>query len=134
MRTSTGGCVCGAVRYEALGDPSTSMICHCRTCRRAAGSPLVAWVTFEKPAFRLTRGKPREFHSSPGVRRTFCAACGTPLTYQTAESPATIDVTTCSLDEPGAFPPRYHSWLRHRVSWMALGDDLPRFEEARTRS
>ena len=110
-----GGCLCGAVRYQVRGKPTNTMICHCRTCRRATGSPVVAWLTFAKADFEVTTGALAEFRSSPPVRRGFCGTCGTPLTYSHRESPDSIDVTTCSLDEPQAFPPTHHSWLSDDV-------------------
>ena len=48
-----GGCLCGAIRYHVRGQPTHSMICHCRTCRKAAGSPVVAWLTLPLASRRL---------------------------------------------------------------------------------
>src|SRR5262249_53958586 len=117
--------------YRAGGVPSNTMVCHCRTCRRVAGAPVVAWVTFSRDEFEFTAGKPVEFSSSDPVRRTFCGACGTPLTYVHADAPATIDITTATLDDPEAFPPTHHSWLRDGVKWVHFGDGLPTFQEWR---
>ena len=126
-----GGCFCGTIRYEAAGQPSNMMVCHCATCRRVAASPVVAWVTFERARFAFVKGDPASFHSSAPVTRTFCRDCGTPLTYAHADSPATVDVATCSLDRPDAFPPTHHSWLSHDVAWVRFGDGLPAFPEFR---
>ena len=131
MQVIEGGCFCGAIRYRARGVPSNTMVCHCQTCRRVAGSPVVAWVTFARDQFAFTAGNPAEFASSAPVRRTFCSACGTPLTYSVADSPATIDITTCSLDNPDAFPPTHHSWLSHDLAWVRFGDNLPTFPQWR---
>jgi hypothetical protein len=60
---SEGGCLCGAIRYHVYSQPTYSMICHCRTCRKAAGSPVVAWLTFPLDRFSFVRGAPAEFHS-----------------------------------------------------------------------
>ena len=124
-----GGCLCGAIRYIAHGSPTYSMICHCTSCRKSAGAPVVAWVTFPTNNFSFHRGAPVEFNSSPPVTRTFCGACGTPLTYTHVERPSEIDVTTCSLDDPAAFPPSHHSWLSDNVSWVRFGDHLPAYAE-----
>lgn len=133
-RILEGGCLCGAVRYRATGEPTNSMICHCRTCRRAAASPVVAWVTFPLAQFEFTRGRPFEFRSSPPVRRTFCGTCGAPLTYEHSKHPSSIDVTTCSLDEPQSCPPTHHSWLSDDIAWVRFGDGLPVFSESRNDS
>ena len=109
------------------------MICHCQTCRRAAGSPVVAWLTFATADFRFSKGKPVGFSSTPPVRRTFCGSCGTPLTYARVDAPDSIDVTTCSLDDPQAFPPTHHSWLSDDVAWVRFGDGLPAFRQSRPR-
>jgi hypothetical protein len=126
-----GGCLCGAVRYRIRAKPTNTMICHCRTCRRATGSPVVAWLTFANADFEVTMGTLAEFRSTPPVRRGFCGTCGTPLTYSHRESPDSIDVTTCSLDEPQAFPPTHHSWLSDDVGWVRFDDGLPAFQESR---
>ena len=126
-----GGCICGVIRYRVSGNPTNSMVCHCQTCRRVAASPVVAWVTFPTVQFELLQSQPAEFHSSQPVRRTFCAACGTPLTYEHSDSVGFIDVTTCSLDNPELFPPTHHSWLTHDVAWVRFGDGLPTFQEWR---
>jgi hypothetical protein len=131
MQIVEGGCFCGAVRYRAAGKPTNSMVCHCGTCRRVAASPVVAWLTFPKLQFDLTQGRLSEFRSTEPVRRTFCGSCGTPLTYERASSPAFVDVTTCSLDNPEAYPPTHHSWLSHDIAWVRFGDGLPTFQQSR---
>jgi hypothetical protein len=107
------------------------MICHCRTCRRAAASPVVAWVTFPIAQFEVLRDNRSAFRSSEPVRRTFCAACGTPLTYEHRDSLGFVDITTCTLDNPELFPPTHHSWLSHDLVWVRFGDGLPTFGESR---
>jgi hypothetical protein len=107
------------------------MMCHCQSCRRVAAAPVVAWVTFPLAQFQLLRGHPTEFDSSEPVRRTFCGACGTPLTYEHRDRAGFVDVTTCSLDDPSLFPPTHHSWLSHDVAWVRFGDGLPAFQQSR---
>jgi len=122
-----GGCVCGAVRYQLRGQPTNSMLCHCQTCRKAAGAPIVAWLTFAVEQFSVVRGAPAEYRSSAPVVRTFCSSCGTPLTYVHADRPAEVDVTTCSLDDPDACPPTHHSWVRDSPRWLHCNDGLPAY-------
>lgn len=131
MQSVEGGCLCGEIRYRATDRPTDSMVCHCQTCRRAAASPVVAWVTFPRNQFQFIRGRPSEFRSSHPVRRTFCPSCGTPLTYEHSDSPSSIDVTTCSLDDPRLFPPTHHSWLSHDIDWVRFGDGLPTYPQSR---
>jgi len=130
-RPIEGGCFCGAVRYASDAPPTNAMICHCRSCQRAVGAPAVPWVTFRTAGFRFTAGEPQRFRSSAPVLRGFCGACGTPLTYEHAERPAEIDITTATLDEPKAFPPKYHAQLVDAVDWLKFGDGLPAYREWR---
>src|SRR2546421_13119826 len=88
-----GGCLCGAVRYRVYGQAYGITHCHCKTCRRASGAPFVTWAGFDADKFTFTTGQPASHASSAHVMRTFCKRCGTPLTYQRADLPGSIDVT-----------------------------------------
>jgi hypothetical protein len=90
---------------------------------------VVAWVTFERKRFALREGRARELPFHAPVTRTFCRDCGTPLTYAHADSPETIDVATCTLDDPTRSRRHHHSWLSHDLSWVRFGDGLPTFQE-----
>ncbi len=124
MTSAEGGCLCSAVRYRVGGTPSYSIVCHCNTCRKACGAPSVAWLTFARHEFQLLRGTPRAFNSSPGVLRKFCETCGTALTFESERYPASIDVTTASMDDAGLFPPTREVWLEHKIVWEAPNSQL----------
>ena len=131
---ATGGCLCGAVRYEARGDGGFhATLCHCASCRRASGAPVVAWVSFPAARFRFTRGEPRCFRSSAQVERAFCGDCGSPLTYRHDTLPDEIDVTTATLDDPSAHPPEDQTWTSERIGWMDGAHALHGFPRARSR-
>ena len=123
----SGGCLCGAVRYEVGGPASHLCYCHCNSCRRASGSPLVAWGTFVRTGWQVVSGELCEYRSSPAVLRGFCARCGGALTYSHAERAAEIDVTLASLDEAGTLAPQMHVWVADKLPWVAIDDGLPRF-------
>ena len=122
-----GGCLCRAVRYRVDGGPIVTSLCHCRSCRLAAGAPSVAWVIFRSSEFRFSAGQPARFHSSPVVIRTFCSLCGTALTYQRDTEPDTVDVTTASLDSPDDFAPTREIWIAHKLTWEQLNNTLPQY-------
>ena len=126
-----GGCLCGAVRYQVDGDPIASGICRCVTCRRTASAPQLPFAGFPRAAFSVTRGTPARYRSSPHVERGFCGRCGSPLNYSNDQDPATLDIMTCSLDDPDAVPPTYSVWLSHKVSWDPAAETLPAFDESR---
>ncbi|MCJ2095636.1 GFA family protein [Methylobacterium sp. J-072] len=127
----TGGCYCGAIRYEARAEPFHETICHCTDCRRIVGAAQVAWFSVPRSAFRFVAGTPTAFRSSPAVLRRFCGTCGTSLTYEAESAPDEIDNTTASLDEPGRVPPKDHTRVGSKVSWDPVGNGLPAFSGAR---
>jgi hypothetical protein len=122
-----GGCLCGAIRYRIAGTPIALTICHCRTCRMAAGAPTVAWTDVFSRDFRWLSGAPTEHESSPGVLRGFCGRCGTPLSYRRTAQPDRIDLTTLSLDRPQDFAPTKEIWVSHRIAWEAIDPALPQY-------
>lgn len=124
-----GGCLCGRIRYRIQAEPAFSATCQCRSCRKACAAAIVPWIHLDSADFSYTDGTPLEYQSSSLVTRTFCGHCGTPLTYRKESYGRMLDVTTCSLDDPDAFPPAAHLWASHKLHWIELGDGLPRFEE-----
>lgn len=126
-RTATGGCLCGAVRYEADVEAGIADWCHCSTCRRSTGSVAVAWVQVAPGAFRLVRGTPSVHASSPTGRRHFCGTCGSPL-IMTDTDGRSVGILVGSLDDPAAVRPTAHGFDAERVGWVEIADDLPRFE------
>jgi hypothetical protein len=117
MQINQGGCLCSAIRFRISGEPVFSVVCHCASCRRANSASAVAWLTFDRGQVDMLSGHPHIYRSSQGVIRQFCGTCGSQLSYETAESPTTIDITTASLDNPALFPPTSEVWLEHRVTW-----------------
>jgi hypothetical protein len=120
----TGGCQCGAVRYELLVASDHASICHCRMCQKASGGPFVAFARVKKGQLRWTRGVPSVFRSSSLVERGFCSTCGTPLTYNFLDRPS-ISVTVGSLDDPEAVRPELQYGVEGTLSWFATLPSLP---------
>jgi hypothetical protein len=128
--TYEGGCLCGALRYRVSGPAHHLCYCHCVSCRRAAGATMVAWGTFARAGFTLTRGTLSEHRSSDPVVRGFCCACGGALTYRHTARPQEIDVTLASLDAAAQFAPTMHVWVADKLPWVVLADGLPQFAAA----
>lgn len=99
----TGGCQCGAVRYNALGDDFHGSICHCRMCQKQFGSYFGAFVTFNANKVKWTRGQPSHFQSSTVAKRGFCKNCGTPLTFEW--NGGDISLSIGSFDAPHKIVP-----------------------------
>ncbi len=125
----SGGCYCGAIRYEATGEPFNATNCHCSICRGTTGAPFVSWFSVRPHAFRIVRGKPERFHSSETGVRGFCRRCGTQLTFQMSGLDE-IDITTASLDDPEQVPPSDNVRTSSRLVWV-VPDGLPEYREAR---
>lgn len=129
--THPGGCMCGAVRFEATGAPRFVANCHCHDCRRATGAAFSTWVGF-KSSQLVWSGAPRAvYERSPGVRRGYCARCGTPLSYEGARWPGEIHLTIGSFDTPDAFTPSGSAFADEALAWVrhgqgeSAGDDGP---------
>lgn len=124
-----GGCHCGAIRYEAEGEPHHSTLCHCTDCRRNAGAPMVCWTLFSNEHFRVTQGEATVYASSEHGRRHFCPACGTGLFYTNEQIfPNQTDIQSATLDTPEALPPSAQIQVAERIAWMKDAGSLPAFE------
>ena len=127
-----GGCLCGAVRYEAEGPVTETTICHCTICRRASGAPLVAWFTVPLSRFRLRSGSVSHHRSSARAVRGFCGDCGSALTFVLDDEPDLIDVTIATLDDPESVAPVDHIHTSSQIGWLKACDGLPRHAEGRS--
>lgn len=92
---------------------------------------MVAWGTFARARFEITKGTLAEYTSSPQVWRGFCADCGTSITYRHAKRPEEIDVTLVTLDDPAALEPAAHIWVQDKLPWVNINDGLPAFQQYR---
>ena len=126
--TEPGRCLCGTVRFEAAGAPLWVAHCHCPSCRRTTGAAVATFVGVAREQFNYSAGAPRIFNSSPGVRRSFCGDCGTPLTYEADNHPGEVQVHISTFDGPEAVPPQLHVYFADAIPWLHLDDHLPRHD------
>ena len=122
-----GGCLCGAVRYRAEGEPVNARVCHCRLCQKAIGAAFNARLLFRRDDVSLA-GPVQTFNSSPEVKRGFCPSCGTTV-FSAREALGLIGLTSASLDDPSVFQPTMHIWTSSRQPWLKLDDGLPQYPE-----
>jgi hypothetical protein len=124
-----GGCQCGAVRYEAAGEPLHHALCHCNDCRASAGAPAVAWIAFAEDAVTVTQGATATYEGKSGAGRQFCPTCGTGLFYTNAAVlPGLVDVQSATLDSVADEAPQVHIQVAERLEWMTRLGELPEFE------
>lgn len=115
----TGGCQCGAVRFqaEALGRAS---LCHCRMCQKAFGG--IGGLLVSVQGLTWTRGSPSHYQSSNVASRGFCRDCGTPLTFETAQA---TDIAVAAFDRPSDITPVIQLARAARLSWFDTLHALP---------
>ncbi|MEM7745372.1 MAG: GFA family protein [Pseudomonadota bacterium] len=127
--TISGGCLCGAIRFQAHGRPEGAGYCHCASCRRHTGAPVAAFVVFVREQVDWTTGARGLFDSSPGVRRAFCRDCGSSLTWEARHRGTDlVEIHISALDDPDAFAPNEHTHWREKIGWLQMADDLPRHD------
>ena len=125
-----GGCMCGAVRYQAEGLPSRVLHCHCESCRGHTGAPMATLAVFKADQVTFS-GEPRKpYASAPGVERAFCGLCGSSLTWETVfgDEGALCAIHISTFDTPEELPPTGHSFYTERIPWFESADHLPRHE------
>lgn len=99
MTVRTGGCLCGAVRYEAIGALRDVVVCHCRMCRKAHGH-IGAYTASARDALRLVEARGLKWYrSSAQARRGFCSECGATLFWD-GDGRDTMSIAAGTLDEP----------------------------------
>jgi hypothetical protein len=125
MGAVTGGCLCGAIRYEALVTPVDTGYCHCRMCQRVSGAPVQAWASFPLAQFSYVKGEPQTYQSSSHGERRFCGRCGSSLEYRERKEPTAVSVNAGTLDDPSLAPPTKHIWTMSQITWFATADELP---------
>jgi len=126
MRTTTGRCLCGDLTYQFDGEPLWVEYCHCESCRRQTSSAVAIFVGLDTTQFRYTRGKPAGYASSPGVMRSFCARCGSPMSFEAAKWPSEIHLYLGTLSEPATFVPTRHVHIAEKLPWFEVADTLAR--------
>lgn len=129
--TATGGCLCGAVRYEALPNPGTAYYCHCRDCQVGSASTFTVAIFSEESDFRLLSDALTTYSKTVDSGRTldrkFCAQCGTPVAWTGEGFPGAVLISLSSLDDPEAHRSVHEGWTDSSVSWCRIGDEVQSF-------
>jgi len=129
-KSFTGGCECGAIRYEVDAEPIAMFNCHCRDCQRASGGPYTGVVYMPAKAVKITKGSPRYYTTlseAMGVnKRGFCPDCGSRLFGGITDTGHGI--TASSLDDPSLFKPQFEIWTSEAQPWDHMDPKLQKFE------
>ncbi len=111
----TGGCLCGAVRFKAVGEPERVGLCHCTTCRKNTGTPYFAFAVYATDCVSIDG--PLKAHRAPKIERRFCHECGT-LVCLMEDGEGEIDIALGAFDESPPFTPEYELWVGFRQHWL----------------
>ena len=129
----TGGCSCGALRYEVTTLPLMLYVCHCTECRRQSTAAFGMSMPVVKDGFRITRGEPafceRTAESGRIVKAAFCARCGVRVLHMPARNEAVVNVKPGTLDDPSWVRPTAHLWTRSKLPWVVIPDGMLQFEQ-----
>jgi hypothetical protein len=128
----TGGCLCGALRYEADGEPLFAGHCYCEDCRRASGSGFIPFMGFPRSAVRFS-GPPSRIFTSKAANgkdavRNSCPVCSSLVFGGEVGKDATFTIYAGSLDDPSSFHPKVAIFTRGRPEWAVLPPDLAAYE------
>ena len=130
----TGGCNCGAVRFEITEPFQASMYCHCTRCQRRSGAAASVNARVAADAFRIVQGEDRirAWEPGDGAPKHFCGDCGSALF---SLSPGTVGVRLGAVDGDPGIRPSYRQYTAYAAAWEPIPDDgLPRHPEARPSS
>ena len=127
----SGGCLCGAVRYESSADAVIAGHCHCEHCRKTSGTGHGSHLGIPKDAFTVT-GEVR-FYDAPTdsgnmVSRGFCPTCGSAIYSTNSGMPDLVFPRASSLDDPEVFKPQVVVYTKRAASWDHMDPSLPAFE------
>ncbi len=121
----TGGCRCGAVKFETSAEPHHVSYCHCADCRRATGAPVSAFVGFMADQVTLGGKALKSFVNGP-VERSFCGNCGSPVAYVDRRLAGHVYFMLGAMDMPAYFKPTHHAHVREQLPFLHMPDSLPR--------
>ncbi len=133
----TGGCNCGAVRFEVTSPLVSAIYCHCTRCQRRTGTGASANARAEPGSFRVVSGEDRlrAWKPEEGAEKWFCGDCGSALFSRGKDAPEQIGVRLGTFDDDPLIRPSARQYVAYAAVWEPIPDDgLPRFPEARTAS
>jgi hypothetical protein len=130
MTRISGGCLCGAVRYETAAEAGVMGHCHCVDCRKSSGTGHCSHMMVPEAELTVTgrlASYERAADSGNMVTRSFCPVCGSAVLSRNSAMPGAIFLRASSLDDPEVFKPQVVVYAARAPSWDAIGGGLPSF-------
>lgn len=133
----TGGCNCGAVRFEVRAPFKSAGYCHCRRCQRRTGTSSAASAVAAVADVAIVRGADAVQTWRPpddGWPKSFCMHCGSHLFSGHLDGDGVVGVRLGALDGDPGIRPQWRQWVSSAARWEPIPDDgLPRYDELRPR-
>jgi hypothetical protein len=128
-----GACLCGEVRYRVDREIEELSHCHCSMCRQLHGAAFGTYAGEKSAGFHWLSGasKVKSYTSSPGVKRTFCAICGSTLQALFDTSPEMVYLTMGTVQGNPVHPEPFHIFVGSKAPWFTITDDYPQYDEWR---
>jgi hypothetical protein len=130
----TGGCGCGAVRFEVTAPLVSALYCHCTRCQRRTGTAASVSARVEPGSFQVTQGEERMRAWKPdgGAEKWFCGDCGSALFSRDPDDASRVGVRFGAFDENPGIRPAAHQFVAYAAPWEPIPEDgLPRYPERR---
>lgn len=127
----TGGCLCGAVRFEIKGNIRNIVYCHCSQCRKVQGSAYATNGIVNAEDFVITCGEDKltAYESPPGQTKFFCGVCGSPIKSTRVASPDQVRIRLGTIESEIKERPQAHIFVASKANWDEIHDALPQYEE-----
>jgi hypothetical protein len=128
----TGGCACGAIRYEISGEPIFQNDCQCLDCQRKSGTGHGSYLTFARGGVKQSgQAKTWDIVADSGnvKTRAFCPTCGSPVFQTYVAMPDAFTVHAASLDDPSRYKPQAVTYAIRGHAWDRLDPALPKFDK-----
>jgi len=136
MAKISGGCLCGAVRYESSAEPLGSAICHCTDCQHVSGSAFSVNVVVPASSVRFKGESLASFAHKGGsgksLSRKFCQNCGSSIATEAEALPGALIIKAGTLDDSSWLKPNTHLWTNSAQSWVRIDPEAKAFPKGRT--
>lgn len=132
MTARSGGCLCGAVRFEAAALGGLGA-CHCTDCQKWCGGPLLG-VHVRQADLAIT-GAEHVFarRTSGWASRARCAECGSPLWYRWdkgTDGAGNYEVPLGLFDDASGITLEREIFIDVKPDGFAFAGDHPRLTRA----
>lgn len=133
--TTTGGCLCGNIRYTLKADPALTVVCHCTHCQKASGSAFSTNLVVQRADIEFSGGELAAYddtaESGNTLRRSFCPKCGASLMSESSGRPGSAVLKAGTLDDPSGVKPSMQIWTRSAQPWVKFATEMASMEKGR---